>query len=209
MNSDSLLRGLIIDDHRLFAAGLCLILNNEFNFEILEVCTDFSEASGKVAGLDGQVDLIISDFYIPGYNAKETISYLRMSVPEAKIVCVSASSSPADERAAREVGADLYLRKHTEPSVLLAAIRALLDGEAPEPCAPKKNALAGLGLTPRQVDTLQQIAKGQSNKEIALALNISPETVKTHLAVIYRQTETTNRVSLINWARSAGLFVEN
>ena len=206
---NSSLRGIIIDDHRLFAAGLRLILENEFNFENLDICYNISEAASKIEKMDGQVDLIISDFYIPGHNAKDIIKYLRNAVPAAKIICVSASSSPEDELAAREVGADLYMRKHTEPSVLLAAIQSLLAGKSPAPCVPKEDALAGLGLTPRQVDILQQIAKGQSNKEIALALNISPETVKTHLAVIYRQTETTNRVSLINWARSVGLFVEN
>lgn len=209
MNSHSLLRGLIVDDHRLFATGLGLILNSEFDFEILEICTNIPDSLAKIEKMDNQVNLIISDFYIPGHNARDVISYLRMSAPAAKIVCISASSSPEDERAAREVGADLYMRKHTEPSVLLRAIQALLEGKAPEPCTSKEDVLAALGLTPRQVDTLQQIAKGQSNKEIALALNISPETVKTHLAVIYRRTETTNRVSLINWARSAGLFVES
>lgn len=206
---DAGLRGVIIDDHRLFAAGLRLLLINEFNFESLETCHNLAEAEETIVRMEGSVHLIVSDFYIPGHNAKDMISRLRNSAPKAKIICVSASSSPEDEHAARSVGADLYMRKHTEPSMLLAAIQSILEGKVPSPCAPRENALAALGLTPRQLDILQQIAKGQSNKEIALALNISPETVKTHLTIIYRQTKTSNRVSLINWSRSTGLFVEN
>lgn len=180
-----------------------------FFFIRLDIYDNPSAAEFSVAEWSGNIDLIVVDFYIPGYSAKDVIHRLRTLSPSAKIVCISASISPEDEYLARTVGADLYMLKHTEPSALTAAVGQLLKGQVPPLLPANRATLAALGLTARQEDILAQIVKGQSNKQIANALHISPETVKAHLAELYRRTNTINRVSLVNWARSVGILMEN
>ena len=201
-----MLHGLVIDDHRLFAASLKFLLASEFNFEIFEICHDQSSIDEMITVNDERFDLILVDFYLPGYNAKMIIAELRKRSPDAKIICISASLSAQDERIAKNVGADLYLPKNTDPALLIAAIKSLLKGRPP--IIPRQHDISDmLGLTSRQAEILQEMAKGRSNKEIACHLELSPETIKSHIADLYRQTGASNRIMLINWVRDRGFLV--
>ena len=202
-----MLHGLLIDDHRLFASGLKLLLLGEFDFSSLEICYEPTSAEEIIANQDGNIDLIVTDFYVPGFNAIAMIENLRARAPAAKIVCISASSSPEDERCARNAGADMYVPKYADPELLVAAVKTLFSGKQTLPRLPDAKVHRALGLTPRQTQIIQEMARGLSNKEIALNFGLSPETIKSHVADMYRQTGMSNRIALINWARARGLLV--
>ena len=201
-----MLHGLLIDDHRLFASGLKLLLLDEFDFDTLDICYEPISAEEIIANREGIVDLIVVDFYVPGFNASDMIEKLRACAPVAKLICISASSSPDDERCARHAGADLYLPKHTDPEILVAAVKTLLSGKPALSRLLDAKVHPALGLTPRQTQIIQEMARGLSNKEIALNFELSPETIKSHVAEMYRQTGVSNRIALINWARTQGLL---
>ena len=151
------------------------------------------------------VALAILDFYIPG---ADTLSYIREfhgCHPGTPLVVISSSTSLADKKHCLDNGATAYYPKHAPPDVTLKSLtRFLHKGEgyanqALELLPQRYN------LTAKQVEILIQVARGYSNKKIASLLNISPETVKSHLAAIYRQTECANRDEAVQWARDKGL----
>ena len=196
----------IVDDHKLFSAGLQLLLSNleeEVESEIFDQPRAFFSAI-QAAGRCH--DLVTLDFYIPGYWICDIIGELKRKYPSTRILVVSASISPADRKQALSAGADAYLQKHAAPESLLKGIAALLRGAGPVDCGePLSDTASRLDLTPRQLDTLLLASKGLSNKEIARILEISPETVKSHLSDIYQRFSVSNRLEAIEFARSNGL----
>ena len=141
--------------------GLQLLLTGEFEFDAIEVCENLAGAERAIMAKGGHVHLIITDFYIPGHDTRIMIAKLRSLAPGAKIICISASLSPDDERIATSVGADLYLPKHTDPTTLVAAIQSLLEGCHPQSQLRLQSRVSNLfQLTPRQSEILYEIAKG-------------------------------------------------
>lgn len=197
---------LVLDDHKLFLTGLQLLLGS---MDEQIDCRVFDEADGLMQALRNPKQspaLVIMDFYVPGCNVPDLIVQLSGDWPTCKILIVSASINPSDERQAMEAGADLFLSKTTDPGVLVDAVSSLLDGKIPAAAAPASTVLAKrFELTPRQLEILVLVSKGLSNKEIARLLAISPETTKSHLRDIFQRFGVANRMEAIDFARLHGL----
>jgi DNA-binding NarL/FixJ family response regulator len=196
----------ILDDHRLFSSGLELMLHSidgELESRTFE-SPDEALAAMRMAGRGP--DLFIVDFYIPGANAPDLIRQMAVDYPECRIMVVSASINPADKRQALDAGAATFVNKASDPQDLMSAISSLLDGGDFTPPVDAVQALsARFNLTPRQLEILVLVSKGCTNKEIARLLDLSPETVKSHLRDIFLRFGVSNRMEAIDFARSNGL----
>lgn len=196
----------IIDDHKLFSAGLQLLIDNLDTVAETEVFDQPRTFLTAIKGAGTCHDLVILDFYIPGYVAVDIIVDVKQKYPAARVMVISASISPADCRVALDAGADIFLHKHAAPERFFESITALLCGACPVLKGDATTALAAsMDLTPRQLDTLVLASKGLSNKEIGRMLDISPETVKSHLSDIYLRFSVSNRMEAIEHARANGL----
>ncbi|MEO0361459.1 MAG: response regulator transcription factor [Pseudomonadota bacterium] len=194
-------RVAIIDDHALFASGLALVLAGEG----ASATAVFSDPTGFLSTRDrGGWDVLILDYFIPGHGGAEAIGALRRAAPGAAVLVVSGSVSTEDRRAALEAGAAAFLSKTAPPERLAGTVAALVAHAPPiaEPVALPNEAV---GLSPRQTEILNGVARGRSNKEIARGLDVSPETVKTHLSEIYRRLEVAGRMEAVAAARARGL----
>ena len=199
---EAVYRIAIIDDHRLFVAGLELILKRLAETVVLDcfLAPDDCLAAGH------DYDLIVLDFYIPGHSALDTIAAIRARDESVPIVLLSSSVSPVDRSSALSAGATEFVQKHAEPDQLLETLRRVLSrSEAGTENGGGFETPEIPGLTPRQVEIMLLVGKGFSNKEIARLLSISPETVKSHLKEVFLRFGLRNRVEAIDFTRQNGL----
>lgn len=196
----------ILDDHKLFSGGLELLLKS-LPGEL--ICRSFDTAENFLHAMSNdndEVALYVVDFYIPGCNLPDLIRQLLHEDSHRRILVVSASINLTDRQLAMDAGASLFLNKNTDPELLLKNVSSLLCGETPVSTVPAAPNLAKrFNLTPRQLEILVLVSKGLSNKEVARTLEISPETVKTHLGDIFRRFEVSNKIEAVDFARSNGL----
>ena len=192
----------IIDDHQLFSAGLRQMLAARTQTHDIQC---FPHPAEVPADPPLPVALIVLDFYIPGADTLAYLSRFSRDYPATPLVVISSSTSLADKKHCLDHGASAYYPKHAPPDVTLKSLARFLVGadgatdrrlELP----PERH-----DLTAKQVEILIQVARGFSNKKIAELLFVSPETVKSHLAVIYRQVGCGNRDEAVQWARDKGL----
>ncbi len=205
------LHGLLVDDHAMFLSGLKRILADALPFKSLTTATTPTAAAQTLAGSSGDIDLIVVDFFIPGFAATDFIAQFRAAAPHAKIICLSGTQSPKDKQAALELGANAFVGKHAPPEDLIAVVTRTLTGAAEDDSSEAfvdPNGLKALGLSPRQAEIVVLAIRGASTKEVARKLEISPETVKTHLATVYRISGVSTRVELSSWARRHGLVFD-
>lgn len=204
------MNALIIDDHKLFADGLKMVL------ETLDLFTTITTVTSGEAGLlhlqqaPTVPGLIITDYFIPGSNASELIPALRAQCPTAKIVCVSGTHSVADQDKAVRDGADIFIHKHQDVETLVTQVENLMAGAClaqSQPLGAMGVVNQAMGLTSRQLDVLALLLDGKSNKEIARDLSISPETVKIHVRDLMKKSGVGNRTQLSRWAMQNGLTV--
>ena len=213
----------IVDDHTLFARGLQLLLRdlpgklgNELGYELrVDIYRDLATliaacvatVATNMAEQQQAYQLVILDYYLPKSSFVENVQSIRQQLPNCTLVVVSASTSLLDSQSALQHGASAFLQKDAEPEQLLDTIAGLLVGKLPEQAVIHGAAnLAEFELTDRQIEILILISKGLSNKEVALNLAISPETVKSHLKEIFRRTQVENRVEAVDFARQYGLI---
>ena len=196
----------ILDDHKLFSGGLKLLLKS---LPTKPDCYGFEDSGAfldAVANQEIEPALFIIDFYIPGCNVPDLIRDLIEKNSSRRILVISASINVTDRNLALDAGAAMFLNKNADPEILLKTVASLLSGEVPDEAMPDENNLAKkFGLTPRQLEILVLVSKGLSNKEVARALSISPETVKTHLKDIFVRFEVSNKIEAVDFARSNGL----
>lgn len=200
---------VIADDHALFRAGLRLLLVDGCGPGEVREGASVAELHALLEA-NPQVDLVVVDLSMPGMNGGATIRELRHAFAGLRFVVMSASEERRHVLDALAAGAFGYIPKSLEPSTMIAAFQQILNGgiyaptllltepatdPAPAPGAVDPQILATL--TPRQCDVLRLLGKGQANKEIARALDISEGTVKIHLAAIFRLLDVRNRTEAV------------
>lgn len=195
---------LVVDDHRLFAHGLTLALQElSEHTEIVEAYTA-QRALGLVDS-GASFDLILTDLKMPGFGGHELVQSFSSRKLRTPVAIISASESLADMQKAHRLGAAGYIFK-SEPSFdLIPKIKDLLNGKEVFPdefCRskreneavsdnPKSDKIEGLGKRPMEV--LHLLAQGKSNKQIAAILCISETTVKFHIRALFSALNVNNR----------------
>ena len=191
---------LIIDDHPLMRRGIKQLIELEKNFEVVGDAGSGNE--GIALALKTQPDLIILDLNMKGLSGLDTLKSLRNEDVDARIVILTVSDAKNDIFALIDAGADGYLLKDTEPDTLLGQIKQIAQGEVILSDSIKDLLLERSSsqdpihaLTDREMDVLQLIAKGLSNKQIAAQLFISEENVKVHIRNLLRKLNVHSRVA--------------
>lgn len=195
---------LIVDDHALVREGLKRALMHE-GFSQISEASSISEARAGIAAL--QPDVVTVDINLPDGSGFELVSWIRSISREIGIVVLTLNNHDNYIRAAMKAGASAFVSKSEPIPALVAAIKHSL-------IAPLSFSAQGLDkifnqvhntLTAREFDLLLQLEQGQTTAQISDALFISPATVKTHLASIYRKLEVTNRTAAIHAMHEQGL----
>lgn len=186
------IRVLLVDDHTVVRNGLRLVFELEDDLEVVGEAADGREALERVAEL--RPDVVVMDLLMPVMNGVEATRAIRAAYPEVEVVALT---SVLDDRMvvdAVEAGASGYMLKETRPGELFEAVRAAARGEVRlDPRAqarlmrelrrPAEPTAAGRdALTERELEVLQQLARGATNKAIAQALGVGEATVKTHVS---------------------------
>ncbi len=179
---------VVVDDHRLFAEGLTRLLDVEDDIEVLGSGATGREAVALVERLRPRVLLL--DFDMPEGNGVVTATEIKERWPETMIVMISGSSDDSLLLRAIDAGCSGYLTKDRAASDVASAVRTVAAGEAllsPAamarllPRLPKSNRGMGSGLTERQLDVLAMLARGGTNKSVAIALSCSPEAARDEI----------------------------
>jgi len=211
---------LVVDDHTLFRRGIASALEDEASIKIVGEAADGLEAIKKAEEI--VPDVILMDLNMPNCTGLEATQALQTKMPQINILVLTVSDNEADLFAAMKFGAKGYILKNTDPEELIRAITHIAQGGvivsplmaskllaefknpsalAEKPTAPE----AGTILSPREEEVLGLVAQGATNKEIADALFISENTVKTHLRSIMEKLHLANRSQAVAYAIKKGL----
>jgi len=202
------LRIVIADDHRLMLTALRLAFASDEGFEVVGEACDGSE----VLPLVGRThpDVVLRDFKMPRMDGLACLGHLRKRFPDVRAVMLSGYDDPEVAKAAFRHGAAAFILKRIDPADLPATIRQVVDGTVSQPsdaglgdAAPK--ALAA-GLTSRELEVLELVAQGRSNKQIASELYLAVQTVKFHLTSLYRKLDARTRTEAVREAYRLGLL---
>ncbi len=204
------MRILVVDDHPLFRSGIAGVIAD------LAAAVETTEASSCEKALallaaGREFALILLDLNLPGMDGMTGLARLRDAAPATPVVVLSATEDSRKIKQAIAAGAKGYVPKSAGRDILLNALRLVLSGgvylpinimESPAPAATAEQ------LTPRQRDVLQWLVRGKSNKEIADLLGMAENTVRVHVAAIFRYLDVKNRTEAGYAAMRRGLLAE-
>ena len=195
------IRILLVDDHPVLRAGLANLLGFEADFEVV----------GQVSGGDSALrlwqeaspDVCLVDLSMPGVGGIETLRQLRALGGTGRLLVLTSSESTHDARMALEAGAAGYLTKTVDHEEIVAAIRAAHAGETgicrgvARPDANAAGAPLQPRLTPRELEVLHLLRKGDSNAAIGRALGISERTAKFHVISLMEKLGVADRTAAV------------
>ncbi len=205
--SKSKIRLLVVDDHFFVRMGLTGSLNAEPDLRVV------AEADNGALAIklfrEHRPDVVLMDGRLPGLSGVETLTALRREFPDARVLMLSIDEGEEDVYRALQAGAAGYLPKATQLQELLKAIRAVHAGERflpPALAARLAERGPGATLTARELEVLELVSKGLSNREIAAALGCSETTAKWHLKNIMSKLEVTDRTEATRVAVERGIL---
>jgi DNA-binding NarL/FixJ family response regulator len=201
------IRILIVDDHPVVVAGLTSMLGTQAGMEVLGSASSGEEALAFVGGR--QVDLILLDLRMPGMNGIDTLHALNRARVNIRTIILTSYETDEDIYRAVQAGAQGYLLKDAPQADMVAAIRAVhgckryLPPHIAERLAER---MMRTNLTGRELEVLQMLARGLTNKEIGRVLDISGNTVRNHVNNIIEKLEVSDRTEAATTAIHRGLI---
>ena len=205
---------LIADDHEVVRTGMRTILDGT-DIEIVGEATGGEEAVRLAFKI--HPDVVIMDIRMPDGDGLTALGRIKLEKPEIPVMMFSSFDNPTYIARSVALGASGYLLKSTPCDQLIDSIRKVADGESVWTreelrrvtgalATPRLNQDVEVPLTQRESEVLRQLANGLTNKEIALALEISYETVKEHVQHILRKVGVSDRTQAAVWAVRQGLL---
>jgi DNA-binding NarL/FixJ family response regulator len=191
------IRVLIADDHPLFRVGLAHALRAR-GFDVVAEAENGRNAVDLARTL--RPELAVLDVRMPEMDGVEACRLLCAEAPAPHVVMLTTFDEPALVAAAAEAGATAYLSKETDPHRLAETLMRI----AADPQRDWMPRVELPVLTRRERDVLALLAAGHSNREIAATLGIGAETVKDHVASLYRKFDVSDRVSAVREAERLG-----
>ncbi len=210
----SAIKVLIVDDHNLVREGLKAVFEQGDEVEIVGEAGSGEEALEMVGEVEPEV--ILMDISMPGMNGIQATKLIRERYPGSKIVMLTMLDQEGYVYEAVKAGATGYMLKNTSSDDLVHAIQTVNDGKAllhPDATAQLLKEFVSLadnkakdyGLSGREMEVLEQLSLGNTNKEIAKTLWISEQTVKTHVSHIFDKLGTSDRTETVATALRNGL----
>jgi DNA-binding NarL/FixJ family response regulator len=192
------IRVLVADDHPLMREGIGAVISSQPDMHLVGEAGDGHEALTLFRALQPDVTLI--DLQMPNLNGIEAIQAIRAEFPQASIAILTTYRGDVRALHAIKAGAQGYLLKSALRKELTEAIRALAAGKRyfpPEIAAELANHLGQECLSARELQVLQRVALGHANKQIAIDLMLSEDTVKGHLRSIMDKLGANNRTHAV------------
>ena len=203
------MRIVIADDHPLFRDGLKHLLRQAFDDpEVIEA----GNFAAVWDALDTDPDLLVIDLVFPGFEPQQDLPKLRDSLPVIPIVVMSMLNDPRRIARIMQSGVNGFVSKSSPPEEIRRSLDAIMAGEcvvsAPD-VSPAQETESDIGellrqLSERQSDVLRGICRGQSNKEIARELNLSPHTVRLHVSGVLQTLRVSSRTAAATVALANG-----
>jgi DNA-binding NarL/FixJ family response regulator len=200
------IRVLIVEDHNVVRQGLVALLNVADGLEVVGEAADGVEAVAQFRKCQPDVTLI--DLRLPRMGGVDAIERIRMEKPEARFIVLTTYDGDEDIYRALKAGARAYLLKGMSSDDLISTIRAVHAGKSHIPPAIAEKLAERMGaqdLTPRELEVLEQIVQGKSNREIAAELTVSEATVKTHINSLLGKMGVTDRTQAATTAIQRGI----
>ena len=207
---------LVVEDHPIFRDGLVQCLQAEPDFTV--VGTSDGTAFDAAAAARLSPELVLMDIELPERNGVELTRELRAVRPEVRVVMLTGFADADLLFGAMQAGAVGYVLKHTAPAELVATLRRVATGDHVLTADLAARFLAEVQrrqavrrapqlaqLSPREEEVLRLLATGETNRQIAKRLFVSEETVKSHVAAIFRKLEVSDRTAAAVLAVRAGL----
>jgi len=208
MDKTKPIRVLLAEDHEVVRDGLAAIIDYQSDMTVVGHASNGEEAVERFAEL--QPDITLMDLRMPGMGGAPAIEAIRKKFGDARIIVLTTYDGDENIYRALKAGARGYLLKDSGKDDLLSAIRAVHEGRSyvPPEIATRlvTRTQAGAPLTMREIEVLQLIAEGKSNKEIGAALFISEGTVKTHVNSIHEKLSVSDRTEAVIVALKRGII---
>jgi DNA-binding NarL/FixJ family response regulator len=201
------IRILIADDHFIVRMGLAALINTEPDMEVVAEAADGTQAVELFCKHNPELALL--DLRMPVKNGIETTREIRSRFPNGRVLILSAFDGDEEIYKALQAGAEGFVLKSSTGEELIPAVRAVAAGQrwVPKGIASRLSARTAFEeLTPREVQVLQQLARGLSNKAIADALKITEYTVKDHLKSILAKLRVADRTEAVTAALQRGII---
>jgi DNA-binding NarL/FixJ family response regulator len=217
------IRILVVDDHALFRAGIANALSRERDLDVVGEAADGRsalEAAGMVSP-----NIVLMDLSLPAPGGLETTQRIRREFPATAVIVMAQDEDEESLFASIKAGAAAFVIKDISPDDLIHVIRRVSQGEFlindkvfSKPAVASRvlkefRELAVYGqeaqpifapLSPREVEILDNIAQGMTNKQVAYALSISEQTVKNHMSSILRKLAVNDRTQAVVYAMRQG-----
>ena len=217
------IRILIVDDHALFRVGIANILSREREIEVVGEAADGRSAVEMVGMVSPSI--VLMDLSLPAPGGLDTTQRIRREFPAIAVVVMAQDEDEESLFASIKAGAAAFVIKDISPEDLIHVIRRVSQGEFlindkvfAKPAVASRvlkefRELAVYGqeaqpifapLSPREVEILDNIAQGMTNKQVAYALSISEQTVKNHMSSILRKLSVNDRTQAVVYAMRQG-----
>lgn len=214
MPSEESIRVIVADDHPMFRNGLTLALSAAPGIDVVNTAANGADAVTAAARL--QPDVVVMDVHMPDLNGIDATRRIVAESPHIGVLMLTMFDEDESVFQAMRAGARGYLLKGADQDDILRAVRAVARGDAifgPALArrligyfAPAFNAAVPFtGLTAREREVLELVARGRNNGDIAGALFVSSKTVRNHVSNIFAKLQVTDRAQAIVRARAGGL----
>jgi DNA-binding NarL/FixJ family response regulator len=211
------IRVVLVDDHEVVRLGLMTLIDDQDDLQVVAEAGSTEEALAAVR--DHQPHVVLMDIRLPGEGGIEATRKISERFPDSKVVILTSFADDQLVFDAIRAGAVGYVLKQVGNDEVLRAVRAAARGDSLLDPATTARVLGHVRhldrqaeqdafrmLSDRQVEVLVELAKGKSNSEIGLALNLSEKTVRNYVSAILQKLNLNNRVELATYAVEHRLF---
>jgi DNA-binding NarL/FixJ family response regulator len=207
MTKPTQIRLLVVDDHMVVRMGLVALLNQQKDFKVVSEAEDGAQAVEKYR--EHRPDVCLMDIRMPRLTGMQALAAIRAEFPDARVLMLTTYDGDSDIHGALTAGASGYLLKDVEAEELVLAIREVHRGGRYLPADVAQRLAERSGtpqLTPREIEVLELLAKGLSNKEIARVLDFTEFTAKAHVRNILDKLGVEDRTGAVTEALQRGIL---
>ena len=202
------IRLMVVDDHPAFRKGLAALIESEPDLSVVAETGDGRESIELYRKV--RPDVVLMDLRLPGFSGVEAIQAIRKEFPDARVIVVTTYDTDEDVYRALQSGAKSYLLKDMFPEQIFDAIRAVYAGKSqlpPQVADRLDERLKRKELTQREMDVLELLVRGLSNKEIADKLSLSEAAVKSRLKGLFHKLQVEDRAGAVISALHHGIVI--
>lgn len=201
------IRILIVDDHPVVRTGLTSMLGTQESFEVVGAASSGEEALALIK--QRTPDLMLLDLRMPGMNGIDLLRAMQVFPSPPRVIVLTSFETDEDVYRAVQAGAHGYLLKSTMQQEMISAIRAVHQGKRhipPRIASRLAQRMSRPALTARELEILEMLAKGLTNKQIGAVFQISGNTARNHVNSILEKLDAADRTEAVSTAIQQGII---